>query len=211
MKKTYDKVISAIENSDVECLENIQNFDFNVLDSAGDSILDIALIWGHIDVIDCLKSKSAKTSYEIKIQDKYGKAGILEYLSNQTQNISLNSLKLKLENSQDSFLIRAAREGDFKILVDDILIPNKIRLDFNAVSHKGEKQENLINILSKRDELLDILKPELWSGSIRELQKMILSLDGEDRDIVKDLPILDQTRRYAIKSNKRKIKGFKKI
>ena len=204
------KIFEACQDNDLEFLKSLKDIDYNFTDDNGKTTLDHAMIWGSARIIHYLKDSGAKTSLQIKYEQEYGKNGVLDYILEHKENIDLEILNTKINNSLDTCIIRMVKENDFARLKNEILIPNKISLNFNTVARLGDKRQNIITLLKQQGQLNELLDPKLWQKSYHSLKKTISSINPT---LLKDLNIsriLHQTRKQQIKTRSKKLKAFRK-
>lgn len=105
---------------------------------------------------------------------------ILGRLETEGQKLSMDDLRQKSGQMENSCMVVAIKAGRFdKVL--DISRQSKEGItldDFLSCDRHGNK---VVDILAERGELEQALKPDIWAGRVSDLQVLLKNVDGETR------------------------------
>lgn len=177
--------------------------EVNATDRLEETPLDQAVLWGRNDtripggVTAVLRAKGAKTGAELLMSGALKGDSTLAKLQADGA-VSSAGLDKPYGDGGDTVLLRIAREGDFENLVK-ALGADKKELGYDALTRRGEKGQNVVDVLGRHGRLETLFTPDLWTGRVAEMGKLWDAVPDAYKKDVKYDALVQKTRVQSIR------------
>lgn len=161
-------------------LDELANYDYG-------SKFDCEKITDHSNLVEPLNAHDGETPNYRPIRPLALKtvwdniACIQQSLHNQGQAITLEDLRQKSGQREETCLVYAARSGNFDKVME-ILHENGERLTVDELTARDKDGKSIIDHLIKSDQLKQILQPRDWIGRGAELSTLWQAIPETSRD-----------------------------